>query len=184
MHLPFFILTLALKPLPMAHLRVLALFVVLFLSACQSPEKNASRPSTQPGFVKVTHVVDGDTFDVQDSTGQTTRIRFIGLDAPESRKTPHEDVQFYGKEAKAYLQQRLKGQLVRLVNDVEPQDKYGRTLAYVYLTDGTFLNAELVEQGYAEIMTIPPNVAHADEFIKLQQQARENKRGMWQHQAF
>ncbi|MFN8298101.1 MAG: thermonuclease family protein [Chitinophagales bacterium] len=168
----------------MARLRVLLLLVLLSFSACQSPEKNSKEAVSQPGFVKVTHVIDGDTFDVEDSTGQTTRIRFIGLDAPESRKTPKEDVQFYGKEAKEYLKQRLKGQQVRLVNDVEPHDKYGRTLAYVYLTDGTFLNAELVEQGYAEIMTIPPNVAHADEFLKLQQEARENKRGMWQHQAF
>ncbi len=166
----------------MARLRVFTLLYLLSFYSCQSPKKNSEAPVSTPGFVKVTHVVDGDTFDVQDSTGQTTRIRFIGLDAPESRKTPHEDVQYYGKEAKEYLKQRLKNQQVRLVNDVEPHDKYGRTLAYVYLADGTFLNAELVEQGYAVIMTIPPNVAHADELLELQQQARKNKRGLWQRE--
>ena len=56
---------------------------------------------------------------------------------------------------------------------------YGRTLAYVYLEDGTFLNAELVKQGYAMVMTVPPNVKYAHLFVKLQQEARENNRGLW-----
>jgi len=85
----------------------------------------------------------------------------------------------YGKEAKEYLQNLLKGQRVKLEYDIDHTDQYGRTLAYVYLQDGTFVNAELVKNGYAMVMTVPPNVKFAEEFVKLQQEARENNRGLW-----
>jgi micrococcal nuclease len=68
---------------------------------------------------------------------------------------------------------------VKLQYDVDRIDQYGRTLAYVYLEDGTFVNAEIVKNGYAQIMTVPPNVKYADKFLKLQQEARENNRGLW-----
>lgn len=68
---------------------------------------------------------------------------------------------------------------MRLELDVDQMDRYGRTLAYVYLEDGTFLNAKLVEEGYAVIMTVPPNVKYVDLFIKLQKEARENRKGLW-----
>lgn len=67
---------------------------------------------------------------------------------------------------------------MRLELDVDQMDRYGRTLAYVYLEDGTFLNAKLVEEGYAVIMTVPPNVKYVDLFIKLQKEARENRKGL------
>jgi len=63
--------------------------------------------------------------------------------------------------------------------DVEKKDRYERLLAYVYLKDGTFLNAEIVKQGYASLMTYPPNVKYADDFVKLYREARENNRGLW-----
>ncbi len=55
----------------------------------------------------------------------------------------------------------------------------GRTLAYVYLKDGTFVNAWLVEHGYAQVMTVPPNVKHQELFLKLQREAKEAGRGLW-----
>ena len=73
----------------------------------------------------------------------------------------------------------LSGKNVKLVCDVDSLDQYGRTLAYVYLEDGTFVNADLMRNGYAMLMTIPPNVKFADEFLKLQKEARENNRGLW-----
>ena len=73
----------------------------------------------------------------------------------------------------------LKGKSVKLEYDIDKFDRYGRTLAYVYLEDGTFVNAELVKNGYAMVMTIPPNVKFADLFVKLQQEARENNKGQW-----
>ena len=73
----------------------------------------------------------------------------------------------------------LIGKSVRLEYDLNRIDQYGRTLAYVYLKDGTFVNAELVKNGFAMTLTIPPNVKFADEFVKLQEEARENNRGLW-----
>ncbi|HTN68218.1 MAG TPA: thermonuclease family protein, partial [Dysgonamonadaceae bacterium] len=67
----------------------------------------------------------------------------------------------------------------RLEYDVGRLDRFGRTLAYVYLEDGTFLNADLLKKGYARIMTIQPNVKHADYFLKLERKARKKKKGMW-----
>jgi len=63
---------------------------------------------------------------------------------------------------------------------VEKHDRYDRLLAYVYLKDGTFVNAKIVEEGYASLMTIPPNVRYADLFLKLYQEAREKRRGLWE----
>jgi micrococcal nuclease len=128
----------------------------------------------------VKKVVDGDTFWVENGSEKGLKIRLIGVDAPESRKTGKKEIGYYGKEAKDFLTKILTGKKVRLEYDVDKLDKYGRTLAYVYLEDGTFVNAELIKQGYAMVMTVPPDVKYTDLFIKLQSEARVNKRGLWQ----
>ncbi|HWC11686.1 MAG TPA: thermonuclease family protein, partial [Acidimicrobiales bacterium] len=130
-----------------------------------------------PGLdTTVERVVDGDTLVV--SGGH--RVRLIGVDTPET-KDPRKPVQCFGREASAYVSSLLEGGAgVRLVGDVEDRDAYGRTLAYVYrLPDGLFVNAELVREGYAQPLTIPPNVAHAEEFLSLARDARERGRGLW-----
>jgi micrococcal nuclease len=74
----------------------------------------------------------------------------------------------------------LAGRRVELRTDAETRDRYGRLLAYVYRRpDGLFVNAELVRRGFATTLTIPPNVAHAEEFLRLQRAAREAGRGFW-----
>ncbi len=73
----------------------------------------------------------------------------------------------------------MDGKTVRLEFDVEQRDRYGRLLAYVYLEDGTFVNAWLVENGYAMVITVPPNVKYQELFLKLQREARETRRGLW-----
>lgn len=124
----------------------------------------------------VERVVDGDTIVVSDGE----RVRFIGVDTPET-KDPRKAVQCFGKEAAAHTADLLPpGTAVRLVYDVERRDRYRRTLAYVYReSDGLFVNADLVASGYAQILTIPPNVAHADDFRALQTEARDAGRGLW-----
>jgi len=148
-----------------------------------SGKRNADKTdvslSAQDGFLLVTKVVDGDTFWADDGTSKGLKIRLIGVDAPESRKTFKKEVGYFGKEAKTYLTNLLSGKSVRLEYDLNRTDQYGRTLAYVYLQDGTFVNAELVKNGFAMTLTIPPNVKCADEFVKLQEDARENNRGLW-----
>lgn len=134
------------------------------------------------GYLNVTKIVDGDTFWVDNGTEKGLKIRLIGIDAPETRRTGKKEVGYYGKEATAYLTQLIAGKSVKLEYDVTKKDRYKRTLAYVYLQDGTFINAALVKNGYAVVMTVPPNVKYAEEFVKLQQEARENNRGLWANQ--
>ncbi|MDX5321544.1 MAG: thermonuclease family protein [Bacteroidota bacterium] len=163
--------------LPPKSLRIVLIFL-LILEACVEPGP-AEKAENKTRWFPVTQVIDGDTFWINDGSEKWKKVRFIGIDCPETRKTRKKEVGYYGKEAKEYVQKRLNGQSVRLEFDVDQTDQYGRLLAYVYLKDGTFLNAELVEMGFAEVMTIPPNVAHADEFIGLQKHARGNRIGMW-----
>lgn len=138
--------------------------------------------------ILVTRVVDGDT--IQLESGE--RVRLIGIDTPEmhesdklyrdSRKARQdtETIKALGKKAYGFTRGLLEGKRVRLEFDVERKDRYGRLLAYVYLKDNTLVNAEIVKQGYASLMTYPPNVKYVDELRKLYQEARENKRGLWQ----
>lgn len=127
------------------------------------------------GWFKVKRVVDGDTFIIEDNN---ERVRLIGINAPESVK-PQEKPQPYGHTASRFLKKILNGQEVKLVFDVAPRDKYGRLLAYVYLKDGSFVNAVMLKEGYAQVMTVPPNVKFANLFVKLQREAREAGRGLW-----
>ncbi|MEA2282038.1 MAG: micrococcal nuclease [Solirubrobacteraceae bacterium] len=123
----------------------------------------------------VARVVDGDTIVLRGGE----RVRYIGMDTPESVK-PGTPVQCYAKAASHENERLVDGERVRLRYDAEREDRYGRTLAYVYRArDGVFVNAELVRRGYARQLTIPPNVAHAGLFRRLAAQARERGRGLW-----
>jgi len=132
-----------------------------------------------PDIRIVTRVVDGDTIWVSGKKGQEEKIRLIGIDAHEVRNTPKKKAGFYGKEATAYLRKRISGKKVRLEYDVQRYDRYRRTLAYIYLEDGTFINAEMVRKGYAVVLTVSPNIKYADKLILSQQEARKNSRGLW-----
>lgn len=122
----------------------------------------------------VQRVIDGDT--VVLAGGE--RVRYIGVDTPELHH-PKKKVQPYAREATEFNRRLVEGQKVRLELDVDRRDKYGRLLAYVYLEDGRFVNAELLKEGYAQLLTIPPNVRYVDLFVGLQKQARDAKRGLW-----
>ncbi|MGH9226108.1 MAG: thermonuclease family protein [Acidimicrobiales bacterium] len=124
----------------------------------------------------VERIVDGDTIVV---TGKIN-VRLIGIDTPET-VDPRRPVACFGKEASTFMASLLpKGTAVRLVGDVEQEDQYGRTLAYVYRReDGLFVNAELVRRGYAQVLTIPPNLAHTDEFEAAAREARVGSIGLW-----
>jgi len=127
---------------------------------------------------RVVRVVDGDTVVVR-TGGHEERVRYIGVDTPESVK-PGTPVQCFAKAASAANKRLVEGQEVRLVADAEARDRYGRLLAYVYRKrDGLFVNAELVRRGYAKPLTIPPNVAHALELRRLATTARREGRGLW-----
>lgn len=122
------------------------------------------------------HVTDGDTIVGR----QVGRVRLIGINSPELHGN-HSGVACFGREAAQRTQDLLPlGTAIELRLDVEHYDKYGRLLAYVYRQkDGVFVNAALVEGGYAMVATIPPNVAHVNQFLDLQTIARSAQRGLW-----
>ncbi|MFL5820263.1 MAG: thermonuclease family protein [Solirubrobacteraceae bacterium] len=125
----------------------------------------------------VTRVVDGDTVKVS-IAGRRDTVRYIGVDTPETH--PGTPIQCFGEAATAYNRRLVAGRAVLLRTDAEPRDRYGRLLAYVYRRgDGLFVNAALVRRGLAAILTIPPNVAHAGEFRRLERRAREAGVGLW-----
>jgi micrococcal nuclease len=132
-----------------------------------------------PGQGSVVRVVDGDTIHVRLSTGEET-VRLIGIDTPETHK-PGTPVECFGVEAARSMQRLVpEGTAVRLQRDAEARDRYGRLLAYVYRSkDALFVNLEQVKAGYAAAYTYPPNVAHADEFVKAAADARDSGRGLW-----
>lgn len=121
----------------------------------------------------VERVVDGDTIIVRD----VGRVRLIGVDTPEA-VDPRRPIEFFGPEASAFTKGLVEGKQVRLEYDRERTDQYGRTLAYVYLRDGTFVNAELIGQGYGRAYTWFP-YKHLDRFRELEREARNARRGLW-----
>lgn len=122
--------------------------------------------------VVVTSITDGDTFRAGDE-----RVRLIGIDTPEISG----GVECYGHEASDALAALIPvGTEVRLVTDVEPVDRYDRTLAYVYRTsDGLHVNLRMAADGFASPLTVPPNVAHAEDFVAAAGEARDAGLGLW-----
>ena len=121
----------------------------------------------------VERVVDGDTIIVRG----VGRVRLIGVDTPET-VAPGRPVEFFGREASAFAKRLLEGRRVRLDYDRERTDRYGRTLAYVHLADGTFVNAEIIRRGYGHAYTRFP-FRHLDRFRRLEREARSAGRGLW-----
>lgn len=133
-------------------------------------------------FYSIKRVSDGDTVVIQDGSDNQYKIRFVGIDAPESRNVGNrKQVQVFGSEAKNHLKKLLFNKKIRLEFDVQKIDRYGRTLAYVYLENGVFLNQYLVQKGYARMATFPPNIKYVDIFRKSEEKARKNKLGMWKY---
>ena len=110
-------------------------------------------------------------------------MELIGIDTPESVHPDEEKNSKYGEQASEYTKQLLEGKTVKLEFDVEEKDSYGRLLAYVYVDD-IMVNKKLLEEGLAQIATYPPNVKYVDEFTKIQEEARENKKGFWAEDVF
>ena len=139
----------------------------------------------------VIYVFDGDTIRVLYHGGKVS-VRLIGIDAPESKSNNRAYRQAFthridvativaiGKRAKNYLKSLVKkGDTVRLEFDVEVRDKYGRLLAYVW-KDGKMLNMEMICNGYAFLLTIPPNVKYAQNFRECFRKARKRRLGLWE----
>jgi micrococcal nuclease len=121
--------------------------------------------------------VDGDTVLARLHRGRVEKVRILGVDTPET-VDPRKPVQCFGHEASAYTAARLVGRPVTLELDAEARDKYGRLLAYV-LVDGHRFDDELLARGYARLLVIPPNGAHARAMLQAELDARADRRGLW-----
>ena len=151
----------------------LVALALLAVAVAHTP-RVAAAPSLDATVVKI---VDGDTIHVQ-VNGRVEKVRYIGVNTPEVHH-PTRGEEPGGREATAVNRQLVAGQRVRLELDVQERDRYGRLLAYVHV-GSLMVNAELVRLGYAQVMTVPPNVRHQALFRRLQREAREAGRGLWQ----
>ncbi|MDN5351852.1 MAG: micrococcal nuclease [Clostridiales bacterium] len=137
-------------------------------------------PEGLDGPYAVERVVDGDTIVVR-MGADAVKVRMIGIDTPESVHSDPEKNTPEGEAASEYVKAMLTDEKVYLAYDVGIQDRYGRTLAYVYLADGkTMVNLVLIQEGYALTMTIPPNTQYADIFYAALLQARADHKGFWE----
>jgi micrococcal nuclease len=125
---------------------------------------------------RIWRVIDGDTIEVLVEDRVET-VRYIGINTPEIHH-PTRGREPFGEAARWAKEALVVGRAVQLLLDVQPRDRDGRLLAYVYV-NGQLVNAELVRRGYAEVSTYPPNVQHYAEFVELQRQARSTKQGLW-----
>lgn len=141
----------------------------------------AQTASTTP-LLPVVRVVDGDTIVVLRG-GDETKVRLIGINAPES-VDPERPVQCYGKEAGLHMKMLLEGRSVQLTYDdtQDRYDKYGRLLAYVYRDDGLFVNEEMIHDGYAYEYTFKTPYVFQQEFKSTEREARSEVSGLWSPQ--
>jgi micrococcal nuclease len=154
-------------------------------TATVAPSADAPAPSASPAATvipptgeqaQVTRVVDGDTIEVL-MGGATHKVRYIGIDTPET-VDPRRPVECFGHEASERNRQLVEGRTVELEKDISETDQYGRLLRYVWV-EGEMVNATLVREGYAVASTYPPDVKYQELFLNLQREARDAGRGLW-----
>jgi micrococcal nuclease len=148
----------------------------LIITGLSLSESRANEVTAHQVNYRVLFVIDGDTI-VVDHIG---KVRYLGINTPELHH-PSKGKEYYSQEALTANQQLVAGKKVRLEYDVQRQDKYGRTLAYVY-AGKLFVNAKLVKDGYARAMPIRPNIKHARYFFNLQRKAQAAQKGLWKAQ--
>ena len=130
---------------------------------------HSDNPSNNSGYEQalVTSVIDGDTVELADGR----HVRYLGIDTPEVGD-------YYAEEATARNRDLVEGKTIELQRGSRDQDEYGRLLRYVYV-DGTFVNAELVAEGYATAYIFDPDDRYSQILVQLEQYARMRELGLW-----
>lgn len=146
----------------------LALLLIALLG-CGRFGTNGATPNGNPA--RVTRIVDGDTIEVT-LNGRSETVRYVGIDTPERGQPGY-------KAATEANRALVGGKQVFLRRDVSERDAFGRLLRYIYLSDGTLVNRELVARGWAQPVEYPPDLRHADEFRRLAQEAAQAGHGFW-----
>ncbi len=147
------------------------IFLITSLFYLFSDKKDNSRVNE---YVRAIKVFDGDTILLK-YNNEDIKVRLIGIDAPEMEQRP------WGKRAKRHLERILKksNNIVKIELDIERYDKYERLLAYLWTPDGNLINEIMIRNGYAVLLTIPPNVKYVERFIKAEETAKKQKKGIW-----
>jgi micrococcal nuclease len=150
------------------------LIAILLPSLCIYDNSLAFIKPDDQGYVRVIKAHDGDTVGVI-LNGRKEKVRLIGIDAPEIKQRP------WGTKARKHLEKMLiaSSRTVILEFDVEKRDKCGRLLCYIFTPDRKMLNIQMVKDGYAVLLTIPPNIKYVDELKMAQNEARQHRRGIW-----
>ncbi len=148
------------------------LLATVALAGCAELAAEPAEPGQERTSARVTRHTDGDTLWLSG----IGKVRLIGVDTPEA----YGAVECFGRESSAFVERTVPlGSEVRYRLGVEERDRYGRALAYLWLRDGRFLNRLLVARGYAQPLTVPPNVEYEDIFVRAARRAREAGRGLW-----
>lgn len=136
------------------------------LAAAKAPEK--------PTYIAINQVIDGDTAVLAD--GRT--VRFLDINTPELAKDPL-PAEPLAEDARTFTHKLLKGKNVRLEMGRKKTDRYGRTLAHLYLPDGTWVNGEIIKNGFGHIYTFSDNTQKFSELAPLEEHARKTQKGLW-----
>jgi endonuclease YncB( thermonuclease family) len=156
---------------PVGFRQLAPLLLAIALAGCAEQAKDPAAPGRRTAATVTKHT-DGDTLWLSG----IGKVRLIGVDTPEV----YGEVECYGHEASAFVERTVPlGSEVRYRLGVDERDRYGRALAYVWLRDGRFLNRLLVARGYAQVLTVLPNVDYEDAFVRAARRAREEGRGLW-----
>ncbi len=162
------------------RLLVLMALVTLAVAGCDVETTPGTTAVSGDTGVRVVRVVDGDTIIVE-IDGREERLRYIGVDTPESVQ-PNTPVECFGREASAENARLVEGKRVELERDTSNRDRFNRLLRYVYVVENgqrTFVNQALVANGFAYASTFPPDVRHEDTLRAAQREARDESRGLW-----
>lgn len=154
---------------------------LVLLAACQpsagGPPSSAGLPPCD--WAEVERIVDGDTIIVE-VEGERERVRYIGIDTPES-VAPNQPVEPFGPEASEAHEEMVDGGWVCLERDVSERDRFDRLLRHPWLPDGRLASEELVRAGLATVVTFPPDVKYHDSrLLPAQEAARAAGRGVWE----
>ena len=159
----------------MTRSRVLVVVIVIAAASIGGWRLGEARRTATTQWA-VVDVLDGDTIRV--ARGEDTdTVRLLGINTPETHH-PRKPVECFGPEAAAYTDAQLRGRAVGLEADIEERDRYDRRLAYV-IVDGERFNDELVRRGYARLLVIEPNHAHARAMLQEELDAKRAGRGLW-----
>lgn len=145
------------------------------------PYQDAQTLHISPGYTYhyVKKVYDGDTILLANGK----KVRLLGINTPEVEGR-NKTAQAGGEQAKRWLQKKLQNKKVRLLKDVEKNDKYGRLLAHIFTEDKQHINLELVEKGLASVNIHPPNLKYTDQLLKAELLAEQQRLGIWNYKEY